>query len=59
VSASRLVIEGRATVAGEEYESGYVAIEGCLISAAGTGRAPDEQAGASRRLADRAEEVAL
>jgi cytosine/adenosine deaminase-related metal-dependent hydrolase len=52
VSASRLLIEGCAvaTVAGEEYESGYVAIEGPLISAVGSGRAPDEQRKGARRI---------
>jgi cytosine/adenosine deaminase-related metal-dependent hydrolase len=52
VSASRLVIEGCtiATVAGEEYESGYVAIEAGLISAIGSGRAPDEHREGARRI---------
>ncbi len=61
MNTSRLLIEdcAIATVAGEEYEFGYVAIEGCVISAVGGGRAPDEQAGGSRRLSERAEEATL
>ena len=45
MNASRLVIEGCAvaTVAGEEYESGYVAIEGTMISAVGDGPARRDQ----------------
>ncbi|MDP8949563.1 MAG: amidohydrolase family protein, partial [Actinomycetota bacterium] len=47
MNASRLVIEdcAVATVAGDEYESGYVAIEGALISSVGSGRAPEEYRG--------------
>ncbi len=59
MSASRLLIENRAmaTVAGEEYEFGYVAIEGCVIPAV---RAPDERAGArSPALRERPEEATL
>ena len=50
MNASRLVIEGCAvaTVAGEEYESGYVAIEGTMISAVGDGPAPEEYRGGRR-----------
>jgi imidazolonepropionase-like amidohydrolase len=42
VSTSRPLIEDRAiaTVTGEEYESGYVAIGDGRISAIGSGRAP-------------------
>jgi hypothetical protein len=51
VSASRLRIEdcAIATVAGEEYESGYVAVEDGRISEVGGGRGPDEQAAGSPR----------
>jgi cytosine/adenosine deaminase-related metal-dependent hydrolase len=44
MNASRLVIEdcAVATAAGDEYESGYVAIEGGKISSVGSGRAPEE-----------------
>jgi cytosine/adenosine deaminase-related metal-dependent hydrolase len=50
MNASRLVIEdcAVATVAGEEYESGYVAIEGTRISAVGNGSAPEEYRDALR-----------
>jgi cytosine/adenosine deaminase-related metal-dependent hydrolase len=52
MSASRFVIEdcAIATVAGEEHESGYVAIEGSLISSIGSGRAPDEHREGARRI---------
>jgi cytosine/adenosine deaminase-related metal-dependent hydrolase len=47
MNASRLVIEGCAisTVAGEEYDSGYVAIEDGRISSVGSGQAPEEYRG--------------
>ena len=43
MNPSRLVIEGCAvvTLAGDEYDSGYVAIEGGRISSVGGGRAPE------------------
>ena len=47
MNASRLVIEGCAisTVAGDEYDSGYVAIEDGRISSVGSGQAPEEYRG--------------
>jgi cytosine/adenosine deaminase-related metal-dependent hydrolase len=50
MNASRLVIEGCAIAAatGEEYESGYVAIEGSKISAVGNAPAPEEYRGGRR-----------
>ena len=44
MNPSRLVIEGCAiaTLAGDEYDSGYVAIEGGRISSVGGGHAPEE-----------------
>jgi cytosine/adenosine deaminase-related metal-dependent hydrolase len=44
MNPSRLLIEGCAvaTLAGEEYDSGYVAIEGGRISSVGGGLAPEE-----------------
>jgi cytosine/adenosine deaminase-related metal-dependent hydrolase len=47
MTASRLVIEdcAIATVSGDEYESGYVAIEGSRISSVGDGEAPEEYRG--------------
>ena len=44
MNASRLVIEdcAIATAAGDDYEFGYVAIEGGRISSVGSGRAPEE-----------------
>src|SRR3712207_1220612 len=44
MNASRLVIEGCAiaTLAGDEYDSGYVAIEDGRISSVGGGQAPEE-----------------
>jgi cytosine/adenosine deaminase-related metal-dependent hydrolase len=47
MSAPRLVIEdcAIATVAGDEYDSGYVAIEGSRISAVGNGSVPEEYRG--------------
>ena len=68
VSAPRLLIEGCAvaTVAGEEYESGYgvaaggrAVVEGAELKTADETEISTERAGASRRLAERAEEVAL
>nr|MDQ5811107.1 amidohydrolase family protein [Actinomycetota bacterium] len=52
MSTSRLLIEdcAIATVAGEEYESGYVAIEDGRISAVGSGGAPDEHREGARRI---------
>jgi len=50
MNASRLVIEGCAvaTVAGDEHESGYVAIEGNRISSVGSGSAPEDYQDALR-----------
>ena len=47
MNASRLVIEGCAisTVVGDEYDSGYVAIEDGRISSVGSGQAPEEYRG--------------
>ena len=47
MNASRLAIEGCAisTVAGDEYDSGYVAIEDGRISSVGSGQAPEEYRG--------------
>jgi cytosine/adenosine deaminase-related metal-dependent hydrolase len=47
MSVSRLVIEdcAIATAAGDEYDSGYVAIEGGRISSVASGRAPEEYRG--------------
>jgi cytosine/adenosine deaminase-related metal-dependent hydrolase len=47
MNASRVVIEdcAIATVAGDEYNSGYVAIEGSGISAVGNGSVPEEYRG--------------
>jgi cytosine/adenosine deaminase-related metal-dependent hydrolase len=52
--APRLVIEGCAVapVAGDEYDSGYVAIGGNRISAVGNGRAPEEYRGGDTRRID-------
>jgi cytosine/adenosine deaminase-related metal-dependent hydrolase len=53
MSPPRLVIEGCAiaTVAGDEYHSGYVAIEGSRISAVGNGSVPEEyRDGDARRI---------
>jgi cytosine/adenosine deaminase-related metal-dependent hydrolase len=50
MNASRLVIEGCAiaTLAGDEYDSGYVAIEDGRISSVGGGQAPEEYHGMLR-----------
>ena len=50
MNASRLVIEGCtvATAAGDEYDSGYVAVEDGRISSVGDGRAPEEYSGVPR-----------
>ena len=50
MNPSRLVIEGCAiaTLAGDEYDSGYVAIEGGRISSVGGGRAPEGYDGVLR-----------
>ena len=50
MNASRLVIEGSAvaTIAGDEYESGYVAIGGSRISVVGKCSAPEEYRDALR-----------
>jgi cytosine/adenosine deaminase-related metal-dependent hydrolase len=47
MNASRLVIEGCAiaTVSGDDYESGHVAVEGGRISSVGDGQAPEEYRG--------------
>jgi cytosine/adenosine deaminase-related metal-dependent hydrolase len=47
MNASRLAIEGCAisTVVGDEYDSGYVAIEDGRISSVGSGQAPEEYRG--------------
>ena len=50
MNASRLVIEGCAVAAaaGDEYDSGYVAVEDGRISSVGDGRAPEEYSGVPR-----------
>ena len=54
MSPPRLVIEGCAitTVAGDEHDSGYVAIEGSKILAVGNGSVPEEYRGGNTRRID-------
>jgi cytosine/adenosine deaminase-related metal-dependent hydrolase len=54
MSVPRLVIENCAiaTVAGDEYDSGYVAIEGSRISAVGNGSVPEEYRGEDSQRID-------